>query len=280
MILFPIIILALVQGITEFLPVSSSGHLVLVHAWFGGSPSGNAWQDHMLLDVAVHIGTLFSVLLYFRKDVFAMLLGARQIAVGNTAAPNSKLLIHVIIGSIPVVISGFILHLWQPEWLLKVEIVAWTTIIFGVLLGIADRTQKISRTLGDMGWREALIIGSTQVLALVPGTSRSGITMTSARFLGYSRAEAAHFSLLLAIVAIGGAGALSIKELLEAGNLSLGLDFAVAVGLSFITGLAAISVMMSWLERATFMPFVIYRLIMGVGLLWLVYSGALNNVQL
>lgn len=276
MALLPIFILAIVQGITEFLPISSSGHLILVHAAFGGDTiSGGAWQNHMLLDIAVHIGTLFSVLLYFRKDVYTMCSGLKDLARKDTQAEGSRLIFNLLVGSIPVVIAGYILHLWQPAWLLKIEIVAWTTLIFGILLWFADRTPDTTRIVKDMGIKHALIIGLSQAVALVPGTSRSGITMTAARFLGYSRAESAHFSLLLAIVAISGAGALSVGELIQTGNMQIGMDFALAVELAFITGLAAIALMMKWLERATFLPFVIYRLIMGAALLGLIYGGVI-----
>ncbi len=278
MALLPIFILALVQGITEFLPISSSGHLILVHAAFGGNATpGSVWQDHMLLDIAVHIGTLFSVILYFRNDIYKMCAGVKDIARKDVHAEGSRLIFNLLVGSIPVMIAGYGLHLWQPEWLLQVEIVAWTTIIFGILLWFADRTPECTRTVNDMGLKHALIIGTTQAFALVPGTSRSGITMTSARFLGYSRAESAHFSLLLAIVAISGAGALSVSELIQTGNMEIGFDFLLAVVLSFITGLGAIILMMKWLERATFMPFVIYRLIMGVVLLGLIYGGVISS---
>lgn len=278
MLLLPLFILAVVQGITEFLPVSSSGHLILVHAAFGGDNTlQSAWQNHMLLDVAVHIGTLFSVLLYFRKDLIKMIAGVKDIGRKDTHSEGSRLIFNLVLGSVPVLIAGYALHLWQPEWLLQIEIVAWTTLIFGVLLWFADRTPDTSRNIKDMGLKHALIIGLMQAIALIPGTSRSGITMTAARFLGYSRAESAHFSLLLAIIAITGAGALSIGELIETGNMQVGLDFALAVVLAFITGLAAITLMMKWLERATFLPFVIYRLILGSALLILIYGGFISR---
>lgn len=184
---------------------------------------------------------------------------------------------NLIIGSIPVMIAGYTLHLWQPDWLLQVEIVAWTTLIFGVLLWFADRTPDTTRTVKDMGLKHAFIIGLMQAIALVPGTSRSGITMTAARFLGYSRAESAHFSLLLAILAISGAGVLSINELIKTGNMQISMDFIIAIALSFITGLAAITLMMKWLERATFTPFVIYRLILGSVLLIAIYGGFIGR---
>lgn len=278
MALLPIFILALVQGITEFLPISSSGHLILVHAIMGDETAmGSAWQDHMLLDVAVHIGTLFSVIIYFHKDIEKMLGGIKNIARKDVDSEGSQLMFNLIIGSIPVMIAGYTLHLWQPDWLLQVEIVAWTTLIFGVLLWFADRTPDTTRTVKDMGLKHAFIIGLMQAIALVPGTSRSGITMTAARFLGYSRAESAHFSLLLAILAISGAGVLSINELIKTGNMQISMDFIIAIALSFITGLAAITLMMKWLERATFTPFVIYRLILGSVLLIAIYGGFIGR---
>lgn len=278
MVLLPLFILALVQGITEFLPISSSGHLILVHAIFEqNAENTNIWQDHMLLDVAVHIGTLFSVLLYFHKDILKMLGGLKEIGRGDTKDEGSKLIFNLIIGSIPVIIAGFLLHLWEPAWLLQVEIVAWTTLIFGAVLWLADRTPQTDKTIKDMGYKHALMIGIMQILALIPGTSRSGITMTASRFLGYSRAESAHFSLLLAIVAISGAGALSIKDLIDTGSVEIGLEFISAATLSFITGLAAIALMMKWLERATFMPFVIYRFILGTILLVGIYGGFIQS---
>lgn len=265
-----IFVLALVQGITEFLPVSSSGHLVLVHKVF--NPDENqSWQSHMVLDVAVHVGTLFSVMLYFRKDVFAMLGGLKQMASGNVNNEGSRLMVYLIIASIPVIAAGLALHFWQPNWLLMVEIVAWTTIIFGILLGLADKAPRSDKTLEDLNLKDAVLIGLAQVLALMPGTSRSGVTMTASRFLGYSRPESAHFSLLLAIVAILGAGTLGILDIVKSGSTKLGLDFVIAAAISFVAGYISIHLMMKWLERSTFMPFVIYRLILGAVLLAFIY---------
>lgn len=270
-----IIILALVQGITEFLPISSSGHLVLVHQFFDASkPTENAWRDHMLLDIAVHIGTLFSVLLYFHKDIIEMLLPGIKEKELSSETSQYSLLKYVVIASIPVIIIGYLIHLYEPSWLLQIQVVGWTTLIFGLILGWADRKPILHENLKLMRTSHALIIGFAQTLALVPGVSRAGITMTAARALGYNRPDSAKFSLLLSIIAIGGAGTIGIYELYKSGSLALGLDFFIAAILAFITGLIAIALMMKWLEKATFMPFVIYRIIMGVGLLALAYSGA------
>ncbi|MFP4313006.1 MAG: undecaprenyl-diphosphate phosphatase [Alphaproteobacteria bacterium] len=264
-------VLAVVQGLTEFLPVSSSGHLVLVHQAFNPKETAS-WENHIVLDVAVHVGTLFSVLLYFRKDVVQMLCGMKDFACGERNNAGTRLTGYLVLASLPVIAAGYALHIWQPAWLLKVEIVAWTTIIFGLLLWAADRVKKADKTLDHMNIKDAVLIGLAQALALIPGTSRSGVTMTASRFLGYSRPESAHFSLLLAIVAISGAGTIGLIEILQSDNLAMGLDFLIAALISFLAGYAAIAVMMKWLERSTFMPFVIYRLILGAVLLVYIYG--------
>lgn len=269
-----IIILAIVQGLTEFLPVSSSGHLVLVHH-LSDSSSAERWAQDLLLDVAVHVGTLLSVLLYFRRDVCAMACGFVKTATGQKDGSDSRLLGYVVLGSLPVIAAGFLLHLWAPGWLRSIEIMAWATILFGVLLWWADRTERKDKDLSHLGWREALIIGIAQILALVPGTSRSGITMTAARFLGFSRTESAHFSLLLAIIAISGAGALAGLDLWQSGDIALTLDALLAAALAFIAGWLSIAAMMKFLEKRSFLVFALYRIALGGALLALIYSGAL-----
>ncbi|NCT40176.1 MAG: undecaprenyl-diphosphate phosphatase [Alphaproteobacteria bacterium] len=269
--LLHIIILALIQGITEFLPISSSGHLVLAHAALDGN-AAQEWDKHILMDVAVHVGTLFSVLLYFRKDVILMVSGILSLLTGKWDHTGNQLTLKIIIGSIPVIIIGFWLNAMNPSWLLAVEIVAWTTLIFGIVLWIADRMAPNEKTLDELGYKHALIIGLAQCLALIPGTSRSGITMTAARFLGYNRSECAHYSLLLGIIAISGAGALGGLELLNNPNASLSYDVLIAAILSFISGYIAIVLMMKWLSRASFTPFAIYRIILGIALLAVIYA--------
>ena len=266
--LYHILILALVQGISEFLPISSSGHLVLTHALLGNENANLCWETNRMIDVAVHVGTLFSVLVYFRRDLLSMMGG-----LSDKTSSGFLLLRNVVIASIPVVIAGYIIHKVEPSFLCLVEIMAWMTLIFGIVLLIADKFNA-DKTLGQMNGVQATLIGLSQALALVPGVSRSGITMTSARFLGFSRVEAARFSLLLSIIAIGGAGILSGGKLLETQSLSLGTDVLLAVALSFVSGWIAITLMMKWLSKATFLPFAIYRIILGVILLGLIYSGS------
>ena len=267
MLLFHILILSIVQGISEFLPISSSGHLVLVHQLIEGNIADLCWETNRMMDVAVHIGTLLSVLIYFRQDIFSM--------IGGLTKPKSNsfgLMRNIIIASIPVIIAGFIIQKIEPSFICMIEVMAWMMLIFGVVLWFADRI-KSTKTLSDMNILQALMIGISQALALIPGVSRSGITMTSARFLGFTRVESARFSLLLSIIAISGAGFLTSINLVETSGLKIGYDILIAVGLSFVSSFIAITLMMKWLEKATFLPFVIYRIILGIVLLGLIYSG-------
>lgn len=256
-------ILALVQGITEFLPISSSGHLILLPSLLGEDDQGLA------LDVAVHVGTLLAVMLYFRKDIFGII-RAYTFDLRKTEAQhtfNRKLGFYILLGSIPVIIAGFIMHMLLPEGLRDPRIIIATTLIFGLALWVADRKQG-ERPLNTLNWRHALIIGCAQILALIPGTSRSGITITAALFLGFTRTEAARFSMLLGIPAIAGAGTLSTIDIINSGDTILQTDALISGALSFITAYAAIFIMMRWLKSSTFTPFVIYRMILGGVLLF------------
>tara|TARA_E500000318_G_scaffold29563_2_gene29464 strand:+ start:1979 stop:2779 length:801 start_codon:yes stop_codon:yes gene_type:complete len=259
-------ILALVQGITEFLPISSSGHLVLV-------PYAMQWQDQgLMLDVAVHVGTLGAVMVYAWREIGMMLTGFWKLLRGRVDQ-GTRLMLQVILGSIPVVIAGYAIAKYAGGMLRSVEIIGWTTLGFGLLLGLADRIGMTVRRLEHMSYGGALAIGMAQVLALIPGTSRSGITMTMARFLGFERTDAARFSLLLSIPAIAGAGTLTGIDLWQSGDISLTRDVLVAIGLSFASALVAITLMMAWLKHAGFMPFVVYRVLLGILLLYLVYAA-------
>lgn len=221
------------------------------------------------MDVAVHVGTLLSVLLYFRKDILMMLCGVLK-----PKSEGFKLGFYLTIASIPVIIAGFGLQMIKPSFLCLVEVMAWMMLIFGIVLYFADKVDD-GKTIKEMNWKSAILIGLSQMLALIPGVSRSGITITSARFLGFSRVEAARFSLLLSIVAISGAGFLTSLDLISTESVTLGFDVLSAVILSFIAGYIAISLMMKWLSKASFMPFVIYRVVLGVFLLGLIYTGVI-----
>jgi len=267
--LYYIIILAIVQGISEFLPISSSGHLVLSHTIINGEVNNLCWAKNRMLDVAVHVGTLLSVLIYFRQDLYGM--GRKAF---STKTNDSKLLQNIFIASLPVIIAGLLLQIWQPSLLCSLKLMAWMTLIFGIILGIADRF-KLSKNIADMTRSDALTIGFSQALALIPGVSRSGITMTSARFLGFNRTDAAKFSLLLSIISISGAGLLTSFGLYQMGNIDLGIDIIIAIIFSFLFGYIAISLMMKWLSNSTFKPFVYYRIILGIMLLIVLYSDIL-----
>jgi undecaprenyl-diphosphatase len=259
-----ILVIAIIQGVTEFLPISSSGHLVLI-------PHLTSWPDQgRLMDVAVHVGTLAAILIYCWRSLFRMLAGVVLILRGrsNDGFRQFSLL---IVATLPVVIAGYGMAKYLNTPLRGVEVVAWATLGFGILLWVVDRTAMTVRQIAHLTFRDALIIGLAQVLALIPGTSRAGITMTVGRLLGMERAAAAEFSLLLAIPAILGAGLLEGQTLYSSGNLALTKDAAIAAGLAFVTALIAVTLMMAWLKRASFAPFVMYRVVLGVGLLSWIY---------
>lgn len=265
MLLTHLVVLAIVQGITEFLPISSSGHLVLTSHVLG-------WPDQgLLIDIAVHAGTLLAVIVYFWRDLWEMLRGTVGIFTGRRA-PALNLVICLIIATIPVVIAGYFGIRYIEHMLRSVELIAWTTLGFGILLWVVDRLCMTVRRIEHMSYGGALLIGLAQVLSLLPGTSRSGITMTAARFLGMERREAARFSMLLSIPTILGAATLAGLEIYKTGDATLRLDAVLAAGLSFVTALLAIALLMRWLMHATFTPFVIYRILLGIGLLYWVYS--------
>lgn len=274
MILYHIVILALVQGITEFLPISSSGHLLLAHEVLERG-TGKHPEDDLMMDIAVHIGTLLAVLLYFRRDVLTMFMGLKDIVTGHRKTEGAKLDINVLVSTAPVILIGFLLHGYDPSLVRAMEIMAWMTIIFGIVLWHADRTPVQQKSLDDLTLKDAIVIGLAQCVALVPGVSRSGITMTAARYLGFSREKAAHYSLLLAIVATSGAGLLGAIDIVQSGDAELGLGAVIAAVLSFFSALIVIFLMMKWLKSYSFTPFAVYRVILGVVLLGLIYTGVL-----
>ncbi len=260
-----IVILALVQGITEFLPISSSGHLILV-AEISGRDQG------LLIDVAVHVGTLGAVMLYFWRDLLAMLLGVAQLAKGRVT-PDARLAGTLVVASIPTAIVGFFAKDFIESSLRSPEIIAWTTVLYGILLYVADKVGMTIRRINHVGLAHALLLGLAQVLALVPGTSRSGITMTAARLLGYERGDAARYSMLMSIPTIAGAGLLLGFDIYRAGDWVLGRDAILAMTLSFAAALAAIALLMRWVVRVGFTPFVVYRMLLGAVLFYWIYAA-------
>jgi len=277
MTLLNIIILSLIQGLTEFLPVSSSGHLALL-------PMLSDFPDQgLIMDVAVHVGTLFAVVIYFWRDIVLMVLGIRdwvssyakasgdRLGIKRKDNEGLRLALQVVLATVPVVIAGLLVMTYVGDGFRSLEIIAWTILGFGVVLYVADRFFGEEREVKNLSYRHAFLIGLAQVLALIPGTSRSGITMTVARFLKYKRTDSAHFSMLLSMPTIFAAGTLTALKIYEAGDVTLTVSALLAALLSFFAALVAIWGMMAWLKRASFTPFVIYRIVLGSGLLAYVY---------
>lgn len=267
--LWNLIVLAVVQGITEFLPISSSGHLILV-------PLLTDWPDQgVLIDVAVHVGSLGAVVAYLWRDLWQMVRGLfDRSSPGLMDQPDRRMIVLVVLATLPVIAAGVLLSVFVGDGLRRLDVIAWTMLGFGVLLYIADRFAPRSREMHEMGIGGAMIIGCSQILALIPGTSRAGITMTAARFLGYNRIDSARFSMLLSIPTILAAGALATKELIDLGEVQITNDAILGAGLAFVSALIAIVLMMKWLRHASFLPFVIYRVVLGVILLAIAYGMA------
>tara|TARA_B100000686_G_scaffold351070_1_gene448761 strand:- start:1374 stop:2171 length:798 start_codon:yes stop_codon:yes gene_type:complete len=260
-----IVVIAVIQGLTEFLPVSSSGHLVI-------APDLLGWRDQgLIIDIAVHVGTLGAVIIYLWRDIWLMLKGLAKVGKleGNSGL---YLLVNIILGTIPIVIAGALIYRYAGSALRNIEVVAWATLGFAVLLYIADKYSVTINRVEHLTWGRALFIGMAQIFALIPGASRSGTVITMARWLGFERREAARFSLLLSIPAIIGAGVIAIVDVIQLGSESMLSDFVLAAILSFISALISVFVMMSWLRKSTFMPIIVYRFGLGIILLFWVYQ--------
>lgn len=253
-----VIILALIQGLTEFLPISSSAHLILPAQLFG-------WQDQGLsFDVAVHIGSLLAVILYFRQEIWAMLTAWLASIFKGQHRDDSKLAWWIILATLPAVILGFTFKDMIETHLRGPGVIAITTVIFGLLLWLADKMSRDELTEYQTGWRKALLIGFAQALALIPGTSRSGATITAALMLGLKREAAARFSFLMSIPVILGAALLMGKDLVSEG---VAIDYqalALGVVMSFAAAYLCIHLFLKVISKMGMMPFVIYRLALGI----------------
>ncbi len=258
------VVLALVQGLTEFLPISSSAHLILPSQLLGWSDQGLAF------DVAVHVGTLVAILLYFRKDVSSLLTAWFVQISGGQVTQESRLAWLIILATIPAGLCGIIFNTAIEQYLRSTEVIATTTITFALVLWLADRRGARNIPLDAMTLKSALVIGVSQALALIPGTSRSGITMTAALLLGFTRDAAARFSFLLSIPLIAAAGLLKTKELVEQGNDAQWSMVILGTLVAFVSAYACIHLFLSFLERIGFTPFVIYRLLLGILLILLI----------
>ena len=264
-------ILALIQGLTEFLPISSSAHLILPAKILG-------WQDQgPLIDVMAHFGSLFAVILYFRKDVGSIFTGLIDL-LKRRLNTDSVLALNLIIATPPALLLGAVLRFggWD-EAIRSPLIIAITTIVFGVLLWLSDIWGKETRTSEDLTWKGAFGLGLAQAVALIPGTSRSGITMTAARAMGLTRVESARFSMLMSLPIIGVGGLFALYSLagadaneLSGASLTDGLWVAA---LSFIAAFACVSLFMKWISRIGMLPFMLYRLALGAALLLWIFSA-------
>ncbi len=262
MTLIQIIVLALIQGLTEFLPVSSSAHLILGSVAFG-------WPDQgLVFDVATHLGTLLAVLVYFRKDLAEMLQAlVRPIKIGEDRR-HRAMAGYLAVASVPALLIGGLAPDIVEMYLRDVRVIAWMTIGFGLLLWLSDVIGKNNRSFDDFNFRTAMLVGIAQAFALIPGVSRSGITITAGRFLGFVPDAAARFSFLLSIpiiAAAGGYGALRVAS----GEAPIDWSqFLLAFLLSAVAGWLCIAAFLALLKRVGLLPFVIYRLALGIVLFW------------
>lgn len=261
-----IVALALVQGVTEFLPVSSHAHLILTRHLLG-LPDGG-----ITFDIAVHVGTLGAVLAYYWRDVWFIAIGLVRL-LGGRMTPGARLFGLIVVATVPAIIAGFVMTKTVGEKFNTVPVIAWMTLIFAIPLYLADRMCMTLRRIEHMTVPQAFVMGIAQSIALIPGVSRSGITMTAARIMGFERTEAVKFSLLMSVAAIAGAAVFDGLDLYRQGNFQIGNDLVLGVAVSFASALIVIPLLVGWLRRATFAPFVIYRLILGVILLIAVYHG-------
>ena len=247
-----IFILSAIQGISEFLPISSSAHLIIVSSLYDLKASS------LLIDISLHLGSLFAIIFFFRKELFDL-------------KHNQKLLKLIIIGSIPLIIFGYILYSTELIHLFRnIEVIAWTTLLFGITLYFADQ-RKIDRNISsNLNIKSIIFIGLLQVLALMPGVSRAGITMTAARFLNFNRVDSGKISFLLSIPALAGASFLGLKNLSDE-SLEINILIIIAIVLSFLFSYITVKFFLNYINKFSLNIFVIYRLIVAFILLIMVY---------
>ena len=265
--LYYLLLVAVIQGITEFLPVSSSGHLILLPNLTGMTDQGQA------IDVAVHVGTLAAVVIYFWRDVAVGLGGLPRLLRGRVDTPGAKLALLLIVSTIPVIVAGLILKVTGlSDAMRSVAVIGWTMLVFGIVLYWADQKGPVDKTAEDWTMGDAIKMGLWQVLALIPGTSRSGITITGARMMGYARTDAARLSMLMSIPTIVASGLLLGVEVAGEADAGLARDAGIAALFAFGAALLALVLMMRLLRSVSFTPYVIYRVVLGAILIWIAYT--------
>ena len=248
-----IIILSLIQGISEFLPISSSSHLIIVSSIYEFQSSS------LLIDVSLHLGSLLAIIFFFRKDLLNL-------------HNNKKILLLIIVGSIPLILFGYILYKTEFIYFLRdIKIIAWASLIFGMILYFADK-NNFNRSLStDLNLRNILYIGLFQVLALVPGVSRAGITITAARIFKFNRVDASKISFLLAIPALSGASVLNLKNIFEQ-SVQINYLVILAIILSFAFSYLTIKFFLKYIEKFSLNIFVIYRIFISLLLFFIIYN--------
>ena len=247
-----ILILSAIQGISEFLPVSSSAHLIIVSSLYDLKTSS------LLIDISLHLGSLLAIIFFFREDLFNL-------------KHNQKFLKLIVIGSIPLIIFGYVLHSTELIHLLRnIKIIAWTTLIFGIILYIADQNKIHQNISSNLNVKSIIFIGLFQILALIPGVSRAGITITAARILKFNRVDSGKISFFLSIPALAGASFLGLKDL-QNETIEINLLILIAVILSFIFSYVTVKFFLIYLNKFSLNIFVIYRLIIAFILLYLIY---------
>ena len=248
-----ILILSFIQGVTEFLPISSSSHLIII------SKYSNFTSQGLSIDVSLHVGSLIAVLCYFHKDLLNFV-------------RNFKLFVKILIASIPVIIFGFFLVLTNLiEELRNIKIIGWTTLIFGIFLYLSDKF-KLEKTIeSDFTFRSAIIIGLIQIFSLIPGVSRSGVTITAARVLKFNRVDAAKISFLLSIPTLGAVSIFGMKNIFLSDNLSFSMLNLISIFFSFIFSLFTIKYFLEYINKFSLGLFVIYRIFLGIILLLIAY---------
>jgi len=251
--MFEVIILSIIQGITEFLPVSSSAHLILVSRYF------NFTNENLILDVSLHMGSLFAIIFYFKRELFNFI-------------NNKKLFLKIILSSAPIMVIGFILiKLNLLDHLRNFKVIGWSTIIFGIFLYFCDRL-KIEKSLDkDLNYTTALYIGFFQILSLIPGVSRSGITMSGARFFNFSRVDSVKISFLLSIPTLGAASLFNIQKLITENSFYISSLNLLGIFLSFFFSYISIKFLIKFLQKFSLTSFVVYRIILGFIILTYAY---------
>ena len=260
-----VFVLALVQGVTEFLPISSSAHSIILPRWFG-------WEDQgLVVDVATHFGTLGAVLIYFRRRIADLSVASFQSVRSLILTEDSRYAIYLVLATVPIVIVGWLSKNLVETHFRSVALIGIATLLFGLILLVADRVGKRTKQDASLSTRYAVLIGMAQVLALIPGTSRSGITITCALFLGFTRTAAARFSFLLAIPTISAAAVLTSVDLIGASEPVNWTSIAFASITSFVAAYICIEFFLKLVEKIGMVPFVVYRVLLGIGLLSMIW---------